>query len=166
MKKLMVIWRIQGRIFVKNLISIIVLTLLSTLVFSQPQSIGLTCISTNENPMMFNVDLQNERASYFDLASNNWKPFEYVSVRLEELVLMPKSIYGKEYLLTGSGDIRGYWKIHVDRVTLEWFTLVTVNFDDNDFSTKRNGSCSLHESSEIENIARREYDRLNNIRAF
>ena len=150
----------------KRLISIISLTLLSTVVFAQPQSIGLTCISTNENPMIFNVDLQNEKASYFDLASNNWKPFEYVSVRLEEVVLMPRSAFTKASLLTGTGERRGFWKIHVDRVTLEWFTLVTVNFDDNDFSTKRNGSCSLHESSEIENIARREYDRLNNIRAF
>lgn len=149
----------------KHLISIIALTLLSTAVFAQPQRIGLTCISTNENPMIFNVNIQNESASYFDLASNNWKPFQYVSIRINELVLIPRPpIFNPAYYLTGQGDLRGYWKFHVNRVTLEWFTKLTVDFDDNGIDRK--GNCSVHGASEIENIARREYDRLNNIRAF
>jgi hypothetical protein len=148
---------------VKNLFAIIILLLLSSSVFAQQNRIGLTCTATNENPMMFKVVLDNESAEYFDLARNSWSTFTHVTVRIGEVVLMPLYNGGKSYTLSQQP---GFGKIHIDRTTLEWMTRVSKDFDEINGGVVRRGSCSVHTYGEIDSIAKREYDRLNNIRAF
>ena len=145
------------------LFSIIAFILLPNSVYSQQNKIGLTCTAPNEIPMIFNVDLSKESAAYFDFAKNDWRNFKFVTVRLNELVLMPDMLQGiqKSDRLIYS---KGYAKIHIDRTSLEWFTMLTIDFDSNYIG--RTGGCSVHEVNEINDIARREYDRLNNTRAF
>ena len=146
----------------KHIVNILILSLLSLAVYAQPQqAIGLACVASNESPMIFNINLQRETATYFDLARNTWVSFTYVETRLNEIVLMPRSPYGKSFVLRQS---RGWQKVHVDRTTLEWFTQLTVDLDRNDGA--RRGNCSVHNVNEIRDVAKIEYDRLNNIRAF
>jgi len=148
----------------KYLIPIFLLSLLPNSLVAQQNRVGLTCSAPNENPMIFNVDLGNESATYFNFAKNNWVDFLFVTVRLNELVLMPNMVTKSSYKSVRLDSSKGASKIHIDRTTLEWFTKLTIDFDDN--GRERTGGCAVHDANEIADIAKREYDRLNNTRAF
>jgi hypothetical protein len=139
--------------------------LLSNLSHAQATQIGLLCVAPGETPMIFKANLTNEASQYFSLSQSTWINFEYTEVRLNELILMPKQgTFTKNSLLNARGSKRGWWKVHIDRTNLQLFTTVTVDLDQN--GTERAGSCTVHTYGEIDQIASREYSRLNNTRAF
>jgi len=133
---------------------------------AQPTQIGLMCVGSGEPPIIVRANLSDETSQYFSLSQNTWKRFDFTEVRIDELILMPQRVTSKTNLLTDSyWGAKGLWKIHVDRTTLEWVTRITVDMDDNQ-NTIRRGSCTVHTTDEINQIAAREYSRLNNTRAF
>ena len=153
------------RLKIKGLAFLIGMFLVSNLSHAQATQIGLLCVAPGETPMIFKANLTNETSQYFSLSQGIWQSFRYTDVRIEELILMPRSApyNGRSYWL----DItrRGEGKVHVNRTTLEWETLETVDLEETGPTTRR-GSCTVHTYGEIDQIATREYSRLNNTRAF
>jgi hypothetical protein len=137
--------------------------LLNTSSHAQTTQIGLLCVAPGEIPMIFKANLTAESSQYFSLSQGIWQSFRYTEVRIEELILMPR------YSPSGVGNLlrasRGLGKVHVNRTTLEWETRENVDLEETGPTTRR-GSCTVHTYSEIDQIAVREYSRLNNTRAF
>ena len=137
--------------------------LLSNLSHAQATQIGLLCVAPGYPPMIFKANLANENSSHFSLSQGVWKTFKYTEVRIEELILIPRSNSRAKNYWLASG--RGVNKVHVNRTTLEWVTKETVDLEETGQTTRR-GSCTVHTYGEIDQIASREYSRLNNTRAF
>ena len=133
---------------------------------AQPTQIGLMCVGSGEPPIIVRANLSDETSQYFSLSQNTWKRFDFTEVRIDELILMPQRVTSKTNLLTDSyWGAKGLWKIHVDRTTLVWDTLVTADIENTQLRM-RTGSCTVHTPDEIYRIATREYRRLYNTRAF
>ena len=80
--------------------------LLSNLSHAQATQIGLLCVAPGEAPMIFKANLATENSEYFSLSQGIWKSFRYTEVRIQEIILMPRtSSYGVSYWLTGSGPL-------------------------------------------------------------
>ena len=151
------------RLKIKSLAFLIGMFLVSNLSHAQATQIGLLCVAPGETPMIFKANLTNETSQYFSLSQGTWQSFRYTEVRIEELILMPRTdSRDKTYWL---GRERGINKVHVNRTTLEWETQETVDLEGVGPTTRR-GSCTVHTYGEIDQIATREYSRLNNAWAF
>jgi hypothetical protein len=151
------------RLKIKSLAFLIGMFLVSNLSHAQATQIGLLCVAPGETPMIFKANLTNETSQYFSLSQGTWQSFRYTEVRIEELILMPRTdSRDKTYWL---GRERGINKVHVNRTTLEWETRETADLAESGVTARR-GSCTVHTYGEIDQIATREYSRLNNTRAF
>ena len=151
------------RLKIKSLAFLIGMFLVSNLSHAQATQIGLLCVAPGETPMIFKANLTNETSQYFSLSQGTWQSFRYTEVRIEELILMPRT--DSRDKTNWLGRERGINKVHVNRTTLEWETQETVDLEGVGPTTRR-GSCTVHTYGEIDQIATREYSRLNNTRAF
>ena len=126
---------------------IIILTSFSTV--ANASDVGLICTNQREEvPRLFKVDLANKVSSYFSYAYSKWQKIPFTFVSTDEIKLAD---YGSE-------------SIKISRVTLEWTGKIDIDFDSS--PNLHRGSCVTKKLQQMNDVAKRELDKLNNKRAF
>jgi hypothetical protein len=96
---------------------------------------------------LFKVDLANKDSSYFSYAYSRWQTISFTYVSTDEIKLQE---YGVDIIIS--------------RVTLEWEGRIDIDFDSS--PNLHRGSCVTKKLQQMNDVAKRELDKLNNKRAF
>ena len=125
----------------------IIITSFSAVV--KADSVGLICTNqSEETPRLFKVNLATKSSSFFSYADSAWQDIFYTKVNIDEIMLE---------------DYRNN-RIDISRVTLEWKGRTNIDFEKS--SNLHRGSCVTKKLKQMNDIAKRELDKLNNKRAF
>lgn len=111
-------------------------------------SVGLICTNESEKvPRLFKVNLSQRESSFFSYAESNWKSITTTSVSIDEIKLS-----------------KVFASLKISRITLDWNGDADIDFERSKKLSK--GSCATKIYLEMNDIAKRELDKLNNKRAF
>jgi hypothetical protein len=125
---------------------IIILTSFSTV--ANASNVGLICTNQREEvPRLFKVDLANKDSYYFSYAYSKWETISTTYVSTDEIKLQRYGV-----------------NIIISRVTLEWEGHIDIDFDSS--PNLHRGSCVTKKLQQMNDVAKRELDKLNNKRAF
>jgi hypothetical protein len=134
----------------KYTILVLTLILAAFSTVANASSVGLICTNQSEETLrLFKVNLANKRSSFFSYADSEWKQIYSTDVSIDEISF-------RDVLLS---DL-----IKISRVTLEWEGRVDIDFKKSKNMYK--GSCATKKFEQMNDIAKRELDKLNNKRAF